>query len=486
MSPRAFVTASLAWCNRASLRAADRLVDAGERVVAFIGRRIPETVIVLVALALRFSMLATYDPHHGYDSFHHLIYIQWFAHHLTLPDLMLCRETYHPPLYYFLEGGFSRLVRGDEAVFGLPSMMFASATLLLTWLGMERYLSGRRLARVAALALAAVLPAAVQLSAMMSAEAMNGLLATAALLLAADALLRQRRGQSILWRAVAIGVLLGLQMLTKISALVTLGAIGAGALFTVAFGGGDLAARARRATPWLIVVAAFGATCGWYFWRNQRLYGKAVLSGFDGVDGRETQKIDTPYLQRRAPDFFYGWSNDALTLPYAPSGQIPRSHFWPVVIATTFVDYYNVNFVRHPTKPSTATGNYQPLPDAAVPFSEMSAVGGVVIAVSTLVAWLCASIVSLKRRQWAYLVLLLAPAFALLGQLHFVVLYPYDYQGPIKGVYLQFACAPLYALFGLAVYTMFRRRATWPIGIIQCAAVAAVASYTIYARVFAF
>ncbi len=486
MSASAFRTASLAWFDRTSLRAADYLIDAGERVVAFVGRRIPETVIVLVALALRFSMLATYHPHHGYDSYHHLVYIQWFAHHLTLPDPMLSRETYHPPLYYLLEGGFSRLVQGDEAVFALPSMMFASATLLLTWFGIERYLPGRRLGRIVALALAAILPAAVQLSAMMSAEAMNGLLATAALLLAADALLRQRRGQSILWRAVAIGVLVGFQMLAKISALVTLGAIGAGALFTVAFGGGDLAARARRAVPWLLVVAVFGATCGWYFGRNQRLYGKAVLSGFDGVDGQSTQKIDTPYLMRRAPDFFYGWSNDVLTLPYAPSGQIPRSYFWPVVIATTFVDYYNINFVRHPTKPSTATGNYQPLPDAAVPFSEMSAVAGVVIAVSTLAAWLWTLIISLRRRQGAYLVLLLMPALTIIGQLHWVVRYPYDYQGPIKGVYMQFGVAPLFALFGLAVYTMFRRRVTWPIGIIQCAAVAAVASYTIYARVFAF
>ena len=64
--------------------------------------------------------------------------------------------------------------------------------------------------------------------------------------------------------------------------------------------------------------------------------------------------------------------------------------------------------------------------------------------------------------------------------------YPYDFQGPIKGVYLQFAAAPLFALFGLAVHQMTRRRATWPIAVVQCAALVAIASYTIYARVFAF
>jgi hypothetical protein len=41
-------------------------------------------------------------------------------------------------------------------------------------------------------------------------------------------------------------------------------------------------------------------------------------------------------------------------------------------------------------------------------------------------------------------------------------------------------------LFGLAVYKMMRRPATWPLAIVQCAAVLAVASYTIYARVSSF
>src|SRR5204863_4625515 len=98
MSRPTFVTASLAWLDRSSWRAAGRLVDAAERLVELVRCRVPETVIVLLAIALRFSMVATYHPYNGYDAYDHLVYIQWFARHTTLPELMLCRETYHPPL----------------------------------------------------------------------------------------------------------------------------------------------------------------------------------------------------------------------------------------------------------------------------------------------------------------------------------------------------------------------------------------------------
>jgi len=485
MSARSFANASLAWLDGQTLRASEWIVERGARALAFFRRRVPETVIVLIALVTRFSMLATYHPNNGYDAYDHLVYIQWFAHHLSFPPLMLCRETYHPPLYYILEGLFSRLLQGRTAMMAMTSMVFSSGTVLLIWFGLERFLPRRRLARIAALALAAILPAAVQPAGMVSAEGLNGFLATSALLLAADALARQQRGQAIIWRAVLVGVIVGLQMLAKISALVTLAAIGAGAAFAVAFGGGDLAARARRTVPWLVLVASFGATCGWYYVRNQKLHHKAVLSGYDGLDSVGTQKLQTPYLKRRPPDFFYGWSSDILANPYAPTGASPRSYFWPVVVASTFVDYYNYSYVRGPDRPTPLSGNYKPLREAAVPFSVASVAGGVVIAASTVVAWFWVMIGCVRRRQPGIFALLLAPALAIVGQLHFVVQYPFDYQGPIKGVYLQFGTASLFALFGLAVYKMMQRRLTLPIGILQCAAIVAVASYTVYARAFA-
>ena len=100
-------------------------------------------------------------------------------------------------------------------------------------------------------------------------------------------------------RAAIIGLLVGLEMLAKISALVTLATIGAAVALEVVFCKGDLGARLRRAAPWLMVVGAFVSTSGWYFARNHRVHGKAVLSGFDGLDGPSTPKVD-PVLEATA------------------------------------------------------------------------------------------------------------------------------------------------------------------------------------------
>ena len=474
----------LAWLDQRSLRAAERVVDLAERLSGFVRRRIVETSIVLGAIVLRFSMLVTFPAGQGYDSYDHYVYVQWIATHRTLPDLWLSRATDHPPLFYALEALYLRQLHPGPSLLALPSVMFSCATMLLIWFGLERHLPRRRLARIVALLLAAILPSAVHLSGMVTAEGMNGMLATGTLLMAAEALRRQQRGQRFIWHVLLTGLLAGLEMLTKISALVIFASVVGGAAFSIAFGA-DRTLRVRQAATWLLVGVTFFGTCGWYFARNQRRYHKAVLSGFDGPDGVGAPKLPASYWKHRPPEFFYGWSNDVLEHPYAPSGQTPHSYFWPVVVASTFVDYYNYWFVRGPDKASTIVGNWKPLRDAAVPFSQASAVGGLVIAVSPAVAWFWALVVCLRRRQAELIALLLAPAFAIIGQLHFVVRYPYDFQGPIKGVYMQFGMAPLFALFGLAVYKMLQRRATLPIAVIQCAAVVAVASYTIYARVIA-
>jgi hypothetical protein len=237
----------------------------------------------------------------------------------------------------------------------------------------------------------------------------------------------------------------------------------------------------------LVAVAVFAGATGWYFARNHRLYHKAVLSGFDGPDRVGIPKVDAPYLERRPADFFYGWTNDVVSFPYFPSGMSPRAHFWPVVVASTFADYYNFGFVAAaPTNPTRYIANGVPLPQRSLALARASTVAGAIIAASSAIAWLWALIACLRRRDSVRLLFLLAPAAAIAGLLHFEMQYPFDFGGMIKGVYLQFAAAPLFALFGLAVQATMRRRVTWPLAFVQCAALLAVTSYTIYARVFAF
>lgn len=476
-----------AAAERPSRALGDRVADLVERAFAFARRRIIELVIVAIGLAIRISLIETYHPLDGYDAHGHVAYIEWCAKHWSIPDVMFTSTAYHPPLYYFVAAAFSRLVRGDVALFGVPSVVFSSVNLLLIWFGIERYLPASRIARVVGLALAAILPSAVQLAGMASNEGLNGVLATAALLVAAHLLGRQRRGAPMIARAALLGLLVGLQMLAKVSALATIAAIGCVVAFEVLFGkGGGFGVRLRRAAPWLLTIGIFAGTTGWYFGGNQRLYHKPILSGWDGPDASAFPKIQTtPYFQRRAPDYFYGWSKDIWSFPYYPSGVSPNPHFWPVVVATTFVDYYNYGFVHARASTQTYEANGRKLPRKSLFFAGASAVAGTVVAASTAVAWLWALIVCLRRRDSARILFLVAPLPAFASLLHLQVKYPWDNGGLVKGVYLQFACGALFALYGLAVQKMFRHRITWPVAFLQSAAIIAIASYTFYARVFA-
>ena len=65
--------------------------------------------------------------------------------------------------------------------------------------------------------------------------------------------------------------------------------------------------------------------------------------------------------------------------------MVPKSYFWPVAIATTFVDYYGYGFVRGPDGDAEVI-NGRAMRPAAVFLARASTTAGVVVAVSTAVA----------------------------------------------------------------------------------------------------
>jgi 4-amino-4-deoxy-L-arabinose transferase-like glycosyltransferase len=292
--------------------------DLATTILSFARRHAPELALCALGVLLRLSMLGGYDIRWSYDSDDHWPYIAWFSTHWKLPPLSLSRETYHPPLYYVMAGTLLKLGAGR----GVQAFSFACgcARLGLIWYGIERYLPRRRMARLVALALAAVLPASVHLDGMITGEALSGLLATGALLLGAHAL---RTTGAARWRyAIMTGVVVGLQLLTKVSALATIGALGLAAVLEMVHRQDRWEGRLRRFVPWLGGLLVVGAVSGWYFARNERLHHKAFLSGFDGLDTGylgETQK--TPYLDRRTLGFFLDWRSDIFRYPYSPAGS---------------------------------------------------------------------------------------------------------------------------------------------------------------------
>jgi hypothetical protein len=276
--------------------------------------------------------------------------------------------------------------------------------------------------------------------------------------------------------------LLGLALLTKAAAITLLGACGVGALVEIVRASG-LRARLAAAQPWLLALAIAGAVGGWYYARNRLLYDQWVTTAFEHrIDGNSKMLPyrDLPYFERRDARFVLGWSTEIFREPFYPSG-LPR--FFPVLLATTFADYYNFSFapLPDPGAPSVQASS-KPMRPRARALARASVAGGVVVALTVVLAWIACVAAALRRRRADELALLAAPLFALAGAIHFATLYPLDDQGHIKATFLQYSSAPLFALFGLGVTALGRRRWTRPLLILEAIAFAAVASYTIYCR----
>ena len=316
------------------------------------------------------------------------------------------------------------------------------------WFGLERNLAWNRPARLVALAVAAVLPAAVHTDGMVTNESLNNLLSAIALVLMLE-LLRTESARRWLV-ALALGLVVGLGLLTKISTLALVVAGGVAAMVELCWvARGGWRARAGRLLPWVGALFVTLAVSGWYLAHNQRTHGKVFLSGFDGIDAHWLAPLaNTPYMDRRKANFFYGWTNDIYASPYCPTGVMPESYFWTPLVASTFVDYYSFGFAQR--TPPVESYNSRPVPVRAATLSSFAVVGGTWIAITTMIAWLVAAVAVWRSKNVGHLLILLVPLTALLGQLHFAVKFAIDAQGPVKGAYMQFAAAPLYALFGIA------------------------------------
>jgi hypothetical protein len=449
------------------------------RRATWLRHRLPEILLVLFGIALRVSMLRSFPPQEGYDFEYHWEYVAWFARHGTLPPLEL-REAFHPPLFYVLAGWLVRWGSGPEGV-QLVSVVCGGLRTVLLWAGLELYVPGSRLARIVALALAAVVPASVHIDGMVSGESLFSLLVLVALLLAPQVF--RAAGPRRHAFAALSGLVLGLAVLTKASGLTVLGAVALPVLAQLVVGGEGWRGRARRLAPWCVAFVAFAMTSGWYFVRNQAHYGKPVLTSFDGWEAFYMVAYrDMPIIFRRPPEFVVGWSPEIYDAPVYPSAALSRSRFFPILVASTFADYYNYSFApRRPDLPSV-TAALKPMPAEALALARASVAGGTVVALVTLLAWCAMGVASVRARAYDGALLLLVPLIAVLAQLGFAIVYPYDLLGVVKGAYLQFASPPLAAVFGIGTAWLAGRGRLRLLAALPITALATVAAYTIYCR----
>jgi hypothetical protein len=443
--------------------------------------RRPEIALLLLGVALRLAALINVDPMWGYDADGHLEYAQWFTKHWTPPPVDAFFHAFHMPLYYAVCGLILR-AGGHVGALRFLSIVLGSARLGLLWLGLELYLPGRRLARLWALTLAAVLPVALFTDVTLGGEVLQNLLSVIALLLA-PRMLRAQGGAR--WRvAGTLGLVLGLCVLTKISAMTLFAAIGLALLVQVVFEGRTLGERLRLAAPFALTLAVAFALLAPVLVRNVRGAGTPFPSSFDTSEAKQMDALkDKPVVDRRSIGYVFLWSREIYRRPYTPAGIEPQPRFFPVLLASTFGDYLNYESPRREERPGDTMVNSRPLGrERLIPW-RLSVLGGTAIALASFCCWLACLQVLWERREAVRLPLLLAPPLAIAALLHFTIAHPFDYLGVIKSAYVQVGCAPVYGLFGLAVDSLWSRgRGGRVLAGVALAGLGLVTFYTFFCR----
>jgi 4-amino-4-deoxy-L-arabinose transferase-like glycosyltransferase len=420
-----------------------------------------------------------YVPDWGFDASGHFLYIDWILEHRAVPPPYAFFHAFHPPLFYVVAAALAGHSR--TAAVWIP-IVLGTLRLGIIWAGLEMYLSRQRLARLSALALAVVIPASVHVDGLVYGESMSGFLVALAMLLTVLAFRQPARSRW--WLTSLLGLVLGLALLTKISGVVILLGIGAAAALEFVFSREIGRYRWQLLLPWSSTLVTCLAVCGWYYAPIVRAYHQPFLTSFElEQKGAVAESNKLPYLDRRTLGFVFGWDDGIYDFPYWPRAAEPHARFFPLVLASTFVDYYNFSFSG--LSPGTSTGlmaNGRPLTPRLVNVSRLSAAGGTFIALGVSVAFAACLYRGLRGRRWGIVALLLATGLSVLAALHFAIQYPTDGNGVIKGNYLQFGAPPLYALFGVAVGWAQNSRLRWLLLAGFLVSLWLVASYTLYCR----
>jgi len=455
---------------------------------AWLWSRKTELTILLLGVLLRMTMAWNYDVRWGYDANEHWDVVSWIAIHKRVPYPEFTFEAFHPPLYYSLAAWLTTLGVTRANMAGV-SIVMSCLELAVIWMGVELYMDHSRLARVAALALAAVVSALIHLGGMVYPEALNCLLNAAVMLFVPLAF---RRADSDRWPlTLLIGLLLGAAMLTKISTIAVVVAIALGVAIELFSSGRSLRTRLLNLVPWTGALVVCLAVCGWYYGRNVREYGRPFLTSFDmpSEEGRRSEHSlvedaeRKKFLDRRTLGFLFAWDDSLFIHPFAIWHQGAHDRLVPVAVASTFVDFWGYGFQGF-DHPLPAKNRNRAMRDQTETdgLARAAMIGGTGIFVAALVSWFVACARLARDRDFGRLTLVLVPLATLIATFQFATKYPVDGYGVVKGIYMSFGAPPLYGLFGVAVGWGSRTPYRLPLVLFLLAALWCVGAYSIYCR----
>jgi hypothetical protein len=274
----------------------------------------------------------------GMDATSHYRYVAFVAERGALPFASDGAQMFQPPLFYLLAAPLQRLFSGlfeaDTALMALRCLpMLAGLGLVEVAYRSARLLfPERRDLRIAATVVGGLLPMSLYMALAVGNEPLSGLL-TALVVLACLHLLRDAPSAAGDRRGLLLGGLFGLALLTKVTVLLLLPAVGLALLWSSEPGLAGLR-RAGRAA------ALFGASllvvAGWYFVRNWLELGVPYVGGWDpSLVPAGARDLGWQFPGYRVPGDVLRFGR-ALHLPvYAASAG-----FWDGLYSTLWLDGY--------------------------------------------------------------------------------------------------------------------------------------------------
>ena len=289
-------------------------------------------VLLLAWAVLGAHNLVRLSDYVGFDGDGHYEYIRYVAEGRGIPLATDGWQMFQPPLYYLVSAPFHllfvRLFDPEMARRLLRFLPFSAgaAQVQLAYLALRRTFPERGDLQAIGTAFAGLLPMNLYVSQGLGNEPMAGCL-SGAVLVACLALLDSPPARSP-WRIVGLGLLLGLALLTKVTAVLLVPPL----LGAIAYSRRkDTRPLRRAAGDAMIVLATALAVAGWYYVRNWILLGRPFVAGWDQARGITWWQ--DPGL--RTPEEFLRFG-EALVHPIT-AGAVG---FWDALYSTFWADGY--------------------------------------------------------------------------------------------------------------------------------------------------